>query len=472
VRSGKPERPLSVREGPNLAAAEATFEAMTTTRMWTPARGVILASLILISATGCSVLEGEPPEVSFDREFEILGRAPTLELTVSDTGSGVARIRVLLTQDGEEAVLVDETFEEPSEAPVSYDIGRMMADDFMPQEGAAILTVMTSDGSLRGNESETTRAFQFDLYPPQLQVLSPLLYINQGGSENLIYRVSDDAVSSGVQVGPHFFPGFPANIPDDPDARFALFAFAYNLPADTPVTVVARDAAGNEAVAGVSNQVSSGAFRNREIQVDDGFLQKVVPEIMSRTTEIRDQGSLIDTYVEINSRLRELNHARVTEMSAASEGEFLWDGGFLQLSNSQVESLFADHRTYFYEGEEVDQQDHVGFDLSVVARYPIEATNAGRVILAEYFGIYGNTVLIDHGVGLISLYGHMSSIDVEAGQSVAKAEILGRSGETGLAGGDHLHFGLFLHGVPVNPIEWWDAMWVQDHILDRLNVEN
>src|SRR5690606_24286643 len=121
-----------------------------------------------------------------------------------------------------------------------------------------------------------------------------------------------------------------------------------------------------------------------------------------------------------------------------------------------------------YQGRAVDEQDHVGFDLSVVQRYPIEAANSGRVIYADYFGIYGNTVLIDHGAGLVSLYAHMSSIEVAAGDAVQTGQVLGRSGATGLAGGDHLHFGLFLHGVPVNPIEWWDGQWIEDHVLARL----
>jgi murein DD-endopeptidase MepM/ murein hydrolase activator NlpD len=141
----------------------------------------------------------------------------------------------------------------------------------------------------------------------------------------------------------------------------------------------------------------------------------------------------------------------------------------LQLSNSQVESLFADHRTYLYQGKEVDRQDHVGFDLSVTQQYPIEASNDGVVLLADYFGIYGNTVLIDHGCGLISLYGHLSSIGVQPGQQVKKKDVVGRSGATGLAGGDHLHFGFFLHGVPVNPTEWWDGKWIKDHVLDRIS---
>jgi murein DD-endopeptidase MepM/ murein hydrolase activator NlpD len=429
----------------------------------------IVGLIVMFLGSGCVLLESEPPVVTFDREFDVLGRDAPVRLTIVDGAGGVGEVRIVLTQNGQEVVLVDEVLDEPPEGEsLAYDLGQLIADNYTVQEGPASLSITVADGSLRENQAEITREFQFDLYPPRLEVMSGLLYINQGGSENVVYRVSEDAAVSGVQVGPHFFPGFPADIDGNSETHFALFAFAYNLPTDTPVRVIARDLAGNESVASVRSQVSALAFRNREIGVDDNFLQKVVPEIMSRTPEIRDQGSLIDTYVEINSRLRTLNHETITEISESSEGEFLWDGGFLQLSNSQVESLFADHRTYMYEGEEVDQQDHVGFDLSVVARYPIEATNAGRVILAEYFGIYGNAVLIDHGAGLISLYGHMSSFDVEPGQMVGKGEILGRSGETGLAGGDHLHFGLFLHGVPVNPIEWWDARWVQEHVLDRL----
>ena len=91
------------------------------------------------------------------------------------------------------------------------------------------------------------------------------------------------------------------------------------------------------------------AFRNRNIVLGDSFLQKVVPEIVSRTPGIEDHGELIDTYVEINSRLRRENHEAAAERSASSEGGFLWDGAFLQLSNSQVESFFADRRTYMYQ---------------------------------------------------------------------------------------------------------------------------
>ncbi|HYR85897.1 MAG TPA: M23 family metallopeptidase [Terriglobia bacterium] len=418
--------------------------------------------------------EGQPPAVAFDHDFKALGRAPALHLKVEDPGNGLRQVTIRLKQKDQDVVLADESFDRPgAEKSRTYDIGKLIAEKSKVQEGPASLSVSATDYAFRsffgGNRNEVSKDFKFDIYPPHLEVLSGQHYINQGGSECVLYRVSDDTEVSGVQVGPHFFPGFPANLPDK-NVRFSLFAFAYDLPADTPVKVVARDAAGNQAEARPWQKVFPRAFRSREIVLEDSFLQKVVPEIMSHTPGIEDQGDLVKTFVEINSGLRRQNHATIAKLAMESPAKFLWNDAFLQLSNSKVESLFADRRTYVYQGKKVDQQDHVGFDLSVVQRTPIEAANDGKVVLADYFGIYGNTVLIDHGTGLISLYAHMSSIDVKPGQMVKKKEVLGRSGATGLAGGDHLHFGLFLQGVPINPTEWWDAKWIKEHVLDRLKV--
>jgi murein DD-endopeptidase MepM/ murein hydrolase activator NlpD len=131
-------------------------------------------------------------------------------------------------------------------------------------------------------------------------------------------------------------------------------------------------------------------------------------------------------------------------------------------------SAFADRRTYVYSGREVDQQTHLGFDLAATRATPVPAGNDGKVALAGYFGIYGNTVVLDHGYGLMSLYAHLSQIDVAKGQSVARGDVLGRTGATGLAGGDHLHFTLLIQGLPVNPNEWWDPHWIRDHVAGPL----
>ena len=443
-----------------------------------PARRISALGILTIVILGVAIgliglsfkrLEAQPPEVKFDREFKYLGKNPVLNLSVSDAGSGLDRVTVRVKQKEKEVVLLDESLNQVPSG--SYDLGKLLMEKSGIGEGPATLSVTAVDhGLLRffsGNQTDIQQEFAFDVTAPTLEVLTGQHYINQGGSECVVYRVSADVGVSGVQAGPHFFPGFPVN-PADPKVRFALFALAYDQPADTVIQVVARDAAGNEAKAGFWQKVFPKKFRSRDISIDDNFLLKVIPEILSHTNSIKDTGELVKVFVEINNTLRRQNHATIADLSKASTGQFLWKDAFLQLSNSQVESFFADRRTYIYEGQKIDQQDHVGFDLSVVMHYPIEAANDGKVVLAEYFGIYGNTVLIDHGAGLTSLYGHMSSIDVKPGQVVKKKETLGKSGATGLAGGDHLHFGLFLHGVPVDPREWWDGKWISDHVMDRL----
>jgi murein DD-endopeptidase MepM/ murein hydrolase activator NlpD len=420
-------------------------------------------------------MEKQPPSLALGREFKALGRSPAVNLTVSDLGTGLKQVTIHLKQKDQDVVLLDESFERAA-APKSknYDVGKLIVDKYKIQEGPATLVISASDHArnfISGNRVDLSKEFQFNLTPPQLEVLSSQHYINQGGSECVVYRVSSTVDVSGVQVGKRFFPGYPvpsAPASGDKKLYFALFALQYDEAADAPMKVVARDAAGNEVTADFWHKVFPKKFRSRDIPVEDAFIQKVVPEITSRTPEIKNEGDPVQVFVKINSELRKKNHEAIAKFATQSPGQFLWNGPFLQLSNSKVEAFFADRRTYMYQGKAIDQQDHVGFDLSVVQHNPIEAGNDGKVIYADYFGIYGNTVILDHGAGLLSLYGHMSSIDVKSGQMVKKKDVLGKSGTTGLAGGDHLHFGMFLHGVPVNATEWWDEKWIREHVLDRL----
>jgi hypothetical protein len=429
---------------------------------------VLLIAALSIIAVGVTYSKwgATPPQITFNRDFKVLGRAPALTVKVEDPASGLKHVSIHLKQKDQDIALADDSLNKDKSK--SYDVGKLIAEKYKIEDGPATLSISATDNSMRnffrGNQTEIAKDFTFITKPPTLQVLEGQHYINQGGSECVIYRVSGNVETSGVQVGQRFFPGFKF----DKDLNFALFALEYDLPADTPMKVVASDAAGNEVTADFWHKVFPKKFRSRDLPLEDSFVQKVVPEIMSNTPSVKDQGDPVKNFVEINSNLRRQIHGRIAELSKKSPGEFLWHGSFVQLSNSKVESYFADRRTYVYNGKPVDQQDHVGFDLSVVQHTPIEAGNDGKVVIAEYFGIYGNAVLIDHGAGLMSLYGHMSEIDVKPGQMVKKQEVIGKSGATGLAAGDHLHFGLFLQGVPVNPTEWWDQKWINDHVLDRM----
>ncbi len=192
-----------------------------------------------------------------------------------------------------------------------------------------------------------------------------------------------------------------------------------------------------------------------------------MPQILAETPEFKDRGSLLDNYLAINGELRRTNDATLKALSEQSEPSFLWKKPFLQMPG-KVFSAFADRRTYKYQDREIDQQFHLGFDIASTQKAPIPAANDGKVLHAGNLGIYGQAVVLDHGHGLLSLYGHISSLEVKQGEVVSRGQSLGRTGDTGLALGDHLHFTMLLHGLAVTPMEWWDGHWIQDRIALKL----
>jgi murein DD-endopeptidase MepM/ murein hydrolase activator NlpD len=280
----------------------------------------------------------------------------------------------------------------------------------------------------------------------------------------VVYRVTPPDAESGVEVGDAFFKGFPMPGATDPSLRFALFAYPYDAARGTPVRLKARDEARNEVIANFNVKVFPRQFRTRRLEVDDAFLQKVVPEILSQSQGLQDRGDLLQNYLQINRDLRVANNKALAEMAQRSAARFLWTEPFRQLGNSKVEASFADHRVYVYKGKEVDRQDHLGYDLATTTNAPVSASNDGVVVLADYFGIYGNTIVIDHGFGLLTLYGHLAGFEVKAGDTVKRDQVIARSDSSGLAAGDHLHFSVILLGEQVDAREWWDPHWIEDRL--------
>ena len=210
-------------------------------------------------------------------------------------------------------------------------------------------------------------------------------------------------------------------------------------------------------------------FKRSRIELNDSFLNRVVPAVLETTTEVKPEGDTLQKFLVINGELRRKNAEKIASFARQSSPEMLWAGVvFHPFTSSAVEAAFADQRTYIYQGKEVDRQVHLGFDLAKVVNSPVVSANKGKVVYAAPLGIYGNCVIVDHGMGVQSLYAHLSSIGVQPGQEVAKEQELGRSGQTGLAGGDHLHFTMLVNGQMVNPVEWWDRHWIQDRIIRKL----
>jgi murein DD-endopeptidase MepM/ murein hydrolase activator NlpD len=342
------------------------------------------------------------------------------------------------------------------------------------ENGAATIKVSASRPvfyRLRQASSEASREVQVRLTPPRVSVVSTHHYINVGGSEMVIYRASPPDVESGVRVGDMTYPGFAGSNAGlrDPDLKIAFFALQYDQKPDTPIELYAKDAAGNTARGQFDHRVFPKTFRHSRIPLDDAFLNRVVPAILQGSPQLKvSADDPLPAFLKINNDLRRMNNETIAEQARKTAPQILWDGAFQPLGGSQIESSFADFRTYIYGGKEVDRQVHLGFDLAKTVNAPVTVGNRGKVLFAEELGIYGNCVIVDHGMGVQSLYAHLSSFAVKPGDSVEKGQTLGASGQTGLAGGDHLHFSMLVDGRFVNATEWWDPHWIEDRIMRKL----
>jgi murein DD-endopeptidase MepM/ murein hydrolase activator NlpD len=332
------------------------------------------------------------------------------------------------------------------------------------KEGKARLVVQVQSNDLAGSTDTISADVEVILKPASVTADGFQHYINQGGSEMAIFTPSGSWTEAGVRLGNNTFRSFP--VPDNSNQRFALFVFPWDMPTNTVPKVYVRNAAGTESTTQFWFKIFPKKFRMRDLAIDDKFLDKVDNQI-----EPNGSGDLLTRFLKINGETRRENNKTLADLRLKTQESFPWTQSFLQLANSQVESEFADVRTYIYQGKKVDRQVHLGFDLAVSAHTPVVAANDGKVVWAAPLGIYGNCVVVDHGYGLQSIYGHLSELGVKEGDKVTRGQTMGKSGSTGLAAGDHLHFSMQIDGVQVNPVEWWDEHWIKDHIQNRMKAQ-
>lgn len=445
---------------------------------------VVGAVIVVVAAAVVWVMAGRAPgPVIAILKPTAIGQVGELCLQIDTPNGELNRLEVVMRQDGSTMTvfrlardgLSKLEREGANRIVLRQAIGRERFDDL--KEGPASIDVMAVRPVLFGRREAMTQSrfgVEVRLRPPVIGVQSQFHYINHGGAEFVVYNVTPGDAASGVRVGDRTYPGFPAAgagiETTDATIHVAFFALAWNQDLDTPITVFARDDLGNESASTFTYRVFAKQFRESRINLDDRFLARVVPAILQNSPDftVDDPTDLLASFVKINRDMRRENDAYIASLSEKTATEILWRGPFKQLMNTAVESGFADQRDYFYDRKLVDHQTHLGFDLASTAAAPVITANRGRVAYAGWLGIYGNCVIVDHGMGLQSLYGHLSAIDVAVGDMVDTDQQLGRSGATGLAGGDHLHFTILLHGVPVNPIEWWSKQWIEDRVIRKI----
>jgi murein DD-endopeptidase MepM/ murein hydrolase activator NlpD len=443
-------------------------------------RFILLVCLIVLLPVAWIMvgkLEGKKPSILIESPSQYIGKTQTLSVTVSDAQSGVRKVWIGLVKDGKETVLLQKHL---SSAGIISGGGKHEASfniNIEPEslgitDGKAILRMVAKDFSWRswlsGNTTYLEKDVFIDTKSPDLDILTRIHNISQGGAGLVIYRLSEPCLNSGVAVGENFFPGYTGYFKDK-NLFMAFFTLNYNQGPGTNIFVKATDFAGNNTRAGFPYYIKKRSFKKVVIKISDRFLNWKMPEFNIDVSP-DSETPMVDKFLKINRELRNSNGKQLLDIVSETDKKLYWNGVFLRLPNSARKANFADHRKYKYKDQIIDQQVHLGLDLASVAHSPVPSSNSGKIVFAGYLGIYGKTVVIDHGFGLFSTYSHLSAFDVKQGQVIAKGEVIGRTGSTGLAGGDHLHFGIIVHNTFVNPVEWWDATWIKNNISTKIET--
>lgn len=420
--------------------------------------------MIVLSIVGVFVL-AQSPHLEVKTSPSVIGDQTSVSVHVTSP-HGLRSLTATVEQDGKtgSAVVAQDKkhrlglFKSEPARDVTFDIGKKELASL--HEGKAHVTFTAQANDMVGKTDTASFDVNVVTSPPHASADGAQHYLNQAGAELVTFTPSGYVTDSGVQVGTRRFRSFP--LPGSTTERFSLFAMPWDQPNDSKAFVFVTNPTGTVGQASFWYKVFPKQFRTRDIEITDEFLNKAVNDIDPSGT-----GTMLDRFLKINRDMRVANNKQLADMRLETEEKWLWNKPFFAILGAR-ESMFADKRNYIYHGKQVDQQVHLGFDIAGTQHMPIPAANDGKVLWAARLGIYGNCIVIDHGYGLQTIYGHLSEFLVKKGERVKRQQVIGKSGQTGMAGGDHLHFSMQVDGVQVNPIEWWDEHWIKDRIWSKV----
>lgn len=439
---------------------------VTFDRKPTKKHGRLVILILLLAALGAVawyvLRDTTPPALTIAPEQGYVNADSGISITALDEGVGLKRLSVRVLQDGKDRVSVDK----------SFPVGMRSHQENIPLTGQPLadgpieITARAEDHGffLFSGSKESRVSLILDTKSPRINLISTQHNINQGGSGLIAFEVNEDLRECGVEAGEYYFPAYR----QDNGTYLCLFGMPWNLsPAEFKPLIRAVDLAGNKTTRPLPHHANAKPFRKDRLNLPESFLVSK-GELFARLFPDDPETDPLARYLKINNVIREKNRAQLREIGLETAPAPLWQGAFARALGSTTAN-FGDNRDYIYNGELVDNQTHMGVDIADRKNSPLAASNDGKVVFAEFLGIYGECVIIDHGLGLQSIYAHLDKIEVNVGDTVSKGQAIGLSGTTGLAGGDHLHFGILISGLPVQPREWWDAGWIDHNITPKLN---
>ncbi len=414
--------------------------------------------------------EQTKPTISLDDEI-YWNLKDELDLTLSDD-SGIKYYKVIYN-DGQKSIELNNEILDGNTKHLNVKINPPKFDMFYKGTDVSLEIYVTDNSKwnyLNGNEAIKKVKINVDIKKPTADIIENSRYIRRGGSGIVIVKVKDENlkdayISFNDKIKFELIPFYQENY------FVSLIAWDVNLEKFKRINLIATDKAGNKTITKIPFYIQSLKVKKDIIKISSNFIEGVSSNVLEQSGKAIPV-ELPKRFIEQNRVVRESNVNTLRQMALKKMDRTQIDSfkikRFKRLKGSRTAAGFAERRSYLYQGKKIDEAWHLGMDWASVKKAPIRLSNDGKVIFNEYLGIYGNTIIIDHKMGLFSLYAHTSSSDVEVGDMLNAKQKIANTGSTGAVMGDHLHFGMLVQGIEVNPLEWMDKNWIKNNITSTI----
>ncbi|WP_324172681.1 M23 family metallopeptidase [Sulfurimonas sp.] len=413
------------------------------------------------------MFEREIPKVSLNSNGYWNLKKP-LDLDVNDI-SGIKSYSVILKSKSGENILYNEEFIKPKESLV-LKIKPPRSAYAIKDKNIKIIIKVTDASKwnfLKGNTAVKVFDLIIDKRRPKLEIISHSYKIKKGGAALVIFKVNDDNLKE-FYIKTNFGKKFKAQPFYKDDYYISLLAWPVTSK-KFKATIIATDYANNNVKRYIPLFLKQKKYKVSKIKLSDSFLKGKIAELGEEFSETQGVENLLEQFKIINEEIRAKNEKLIHEVTSKVSDEMISDfkiNKMYPLKNAAVVASFGDHRKYSYNGSYVSESYHLGLDMASNVQAKIKPQNGGKVVYSDYNGIYGNMPIIEHGLGLYTLYGHCSNVQITLGDEVIDKEHIANTGKSGYAMGDHLHFGVLIQGIEVRPAEWMDETWMQLNIND------
>lgn len=431
----------------------------------------LVALLFLFLAIYSSNLfERNSPKLSLKDEIFWNTKTPISLQISDDTGLKSAQI-YLVDDDGSQTLLHSADFNGEKDISLNFTFPKSSA---FANKTSYKLKISATDISkwnfFTGNTTTNLVNVKIDAKRPVVQVISQSYKITKGGAAVVIFQARDENLNE-IYLKTNFGKTFKAT-PFLKDGYYASLVAWPNTKESFNLTIVASDLAQNVTNLPVNYFTQDRKYKISKLSLNDKFIDGKISELVNVYAKNPDSLDRVGKFKFVNETLRNANEDVINEITSKIPEEMIENFAlepFYPLKNGAAVASYGDHRFYTYEGSEISQSWHLGLDLASVAEADIVANNKASVVYNKENGIYGLNLILYHGFGLYTLYGHCSSVNFNTGDVVKKGDVIAKTGISGLALGDHLHFGVLVQGVEVRPEEWMDRKWLKDNIFSVIN---